>query len=64
MAQKALLIMDAPDCCMECPCFRRDEYQGSVMYECMVKLVSVDLRTDGWVAEKRPDWCPLVMLQE
>lgn len=48
---KAILVIDIPECCSECPLCIADEYNTS--HECCMKY-------KGYVdAKSKPTWCPL-----
>ena len=44
---KAILVMDMPKCCYQCPCFSITECRA---YKCGTKVED---------DRKKPDWCPL-----
>lgn len=54
---KAVLVMDMPDCCADCPCsfFERDNPKLNLI--CGAE--GEDANNVG-----KPDWCPLVPLPE
>jgi hypothetical protein len=50
---KAILIIDMPNCCKDCPLCVSEELSPSFdEYSCIVENVVVD-------AYDKPDWCPL-----
>ncbi len=51
--KKAILIIDMPDSCKDCPLCVSEEFIPSVdEYRCIVENTAVD-------AYDKPDWCPL-----
>ena len=52
---KAVLIMDMPEDCLECPCMR-------MVYE--YRICQVKRKACGEDEHNRPDWCPLRELPE
>lgn len=53
---KAVIIMDMPEKCFNCPCHFADEPE----YWCGVNFEKLELDCDPY----RPDWCPLRPLPE
>ena len=50
---KAVLVIDAPETCKECPICISHEIMPSIEeYSCMIKNIDVDLNS-------KPNWCPL-----
>lgn len=67
MKTRSVVIIDTPENCMECPCLRKDKYMGVYGvygFQCMLKLITFGLQDDDWIYDRRPDWCPMVPLQE
>ncbi len=58
---KGILIkgMEMPECCLECPCLREDEYAGVTAYQCKVDLITFGEVDYLWMKETRPNWCKL-----
>ena len=55
---KAILVIDIPDTCYECPlCATWDVLPSIEEYYCTVKNTEVD-------RYKKPDWCPLKSVPE
>ena len=53
---KAMLIMDMPKCCADCPClFEREGYQEC---EAIVNTIEED------IYKEKPTWCPLRFVPE
>ena len=52
---KAVLVMDMPEDCLECPCMR-------MVYE--YRICQVKRKACGEDEHNRPDWCPLRELPE
>lgn len=59
---KAILVIDMPDCCNECTLMFKDEYS----YWCPVKCNEnkTDLYDNYIKPHKKPDWCPLKLLPD
>lgn len=50
---KAILIIDMPSCCKDCPlCVSEELFPSFDEYSCIVENVAVDVYD-------KPDWCPL-----
>ena len=50
--EKAVLIMEMPSRCMDCPCFYEGAYD---MCDVMHKRVNLN---------SKPDWCPLLTVEQ
>ena len=50
---KAILVIDMPSCCKDCPlCVSEELFPSFYEYSCIVENVAVDVYD-------KPDWCPL-----
>ena len=55
---KAILIIDMPSCCKDCPlCVSEELFPSFDEYSCIVENVAVDVYD-------KPDWCPLKTMPE
>ncbi len=55
---KAILVMDMPKKCADCPCLHFNKYHQ--MYECRANINSYWENVDFEYAKgTKPDWCPL-----
>lgn len=50
---KAILVIDMPSCCKDCPlCVSEELFPSFYEYRCVVENTDVDVYD-------KPDWCPL-----
>ena len=54
---KAMLIMDMPSCCLDCPC---SQHNPNIKKECMWECETNGMELDEINLDiERPTWCPL-----
>lgn len=56
---KAVLVMDMPSSCLECPIGQNESIPLETCIRCPLGKCAVDAET-----ETRPDWCPLKPMPE
>lgn len=62
---KSILVMDTPECCMECPmCFHADDlsigkFEYKRLYSCRFALSDAEDFYLPDILGQKPDWCPL-----
>lgn len=62
---KSILVMDTPECCMECQmCFHADDlsigkFEYRRLYSCRFALSDVEDFYLPDILGEKPDWCPL-----
>lgn len=52
---KAILVIDEPNECIDCPCYRQTKEDGELFEDCKAMMMPLNWRE---VTEK-PIWCPL-----
>lgn len=60
MKTKAILVIDEPNECIDCPCYRQTKEEGELFEDCKAMMMPLNWRE---VTEK-PSWCPLKPLPE
>lgn len=67
---KSILVLDAPECCIECPmCFQSDEmsigkFEYRKLYSCRRAPSDVEDYYLSDILHGKPGWCPLRDLPE
>lgn len=51
---KAILVIDMPDACYECPCYRQTQ-EGGIFEDCKVTYIPLSPTEVNDI----PEWCPL-----
>ena len=52
---KAILVIEEPNECIDCPCYRQTKEDGGLFEDCKAMMMPLNWRE---VTEK-PSWCPL-----
>ena len=57
---KTILVIEEPNECIDCPCYRQTKEDGKLFEDCKAMMMPLNWRE---VTEK-PSWCPLKPLPE
>lgn len=55
---KAILVIDMPECCLDCPCSYTYGYRIGTPTSDICEVVDRKLSKEN-MNDKKPDWCPL-----
>lgn len=67
---KAVLVMDMPENCLECPlCYKADklslgDFKYQILYRCRMEPDDIEEVYLEDIIHKKPDWCPLKPMPE